>query len=591
MPRKLLGGLLAVALFATGVSVAWALGELSQKAGVDGCVSDSGTNGTCEDGNGLGAVNQIALSDDGENVYAVGAGSDSLTAFDRDPATGNLQQKPGGEGCFTNTATPGCTDAMGLDQTEGIAVSPGGRHVYVTGNASSTIAIFARSTANGELDQVGCLSDAGGECADSSLPLGGADGIAISADGRDVYVGAETSDAVSHFTRDTTTGMLTPVDCIAETAGVCTDGRVLNFESLVDIRLTPDGKQLLAAAVDAKGVAILDRDATTGALSQRPGVDGCVAAGDHGGTCAVSPTLQDPSFPAVSPDGKSVYVTTSGSNAVTTLARNATTGGLTHAGCLTRSVTAGCSTLPELFVPEEIAVSPDGATVYFASTFTNTVFVLDRDAATGAITLKPGQDRCVSETGDSGACEDGRALSLAYAITVSPDGANAYVGALSAASIVVLDRAGATTTTPTTATTATTTTTTTSGGGGAPAATPPPPATTTARPPVSSAPPLAPVSPKASAFVTLPSAKRCVSRRRLRIALRIPRGQRVKGARVLVDGRRRATRSASRFTAPVNLKGLPKGTFTVTVEVTLADGRRLTQRRRLRTCAARRRRG
>jgi hypothetical protein len=45
--------LLALAAVLLMAPVAWALGELEQKPGAAGCVSETGTAGTCQDGTAL----------------------------------------------------------------------------------------------------------------------------------------------------------------------------------------------------------------------------------------------------------------------------------------------------------------------------------------------------------------------------------------------------------------------------------------------------------------------------------------------------------------------------------------------------------
>ena len=144
---------------------------------------------------------------------------------------------------------------------------------------------------------------------------------------------------------------------------------------------------------------------------------------------------------------------------------------------------------------------------------------------------------------------------------------------------------------PTTTTTTTTTATTTT--------TPPPVATTTnAAPPPAAAPPPPPVRPPPvalaklpalTAVATLPSTRRCVSRRRFRIRLRQPSGARIASATVELNRKRVATRRGTRITAPIDLRGLPKGRFTVKITIVLADGRKVTGSRRYRTCAPKRR--
>ena len=118
-----------------------------------------------------------------------------------------------------------------------------------------------------------------------------------------------------------------------------------------------------------------------------------------------------------------------------------------------------------------------------------------------------------------------------------------------------------------------------------------PPAPTPAPAPAAVTPPvkLAPPLPKVAAVIVQPSARQCVSRRNFRIRLKQPKGLALKSATVSVNGKRVATRSGKRVTAPVDLRGLPKGRFTVKIAVTLTDGRKLTSTRRYRTCAPKRR--
>jgi hypothetical protein len=92
---------------------------------------------------------------------------------------------------------------------------------------------------------------------------------------------------------------------------------------------------------------------------------------------------------------------------------------------------------------------------------------------------------------------------------------------------------------------------------------------------------------------TTTSARACVSRRTFRIRLRAPKGQRLKRASLFVAGhrvtirvgkRRLTTLTGKRLTAPVNLRGLPKGTFTVRVEAVTTKGKRFVDLRTYRTC-------
>jgi hypothetical protein len=85
----------------------------------------------------------------------------------------------------------------------------------------------------------------------------------------------------------------------------------------------------------------------------------------------------------------------------------------------------------------------------------------------------------------------------------------------------------------------------------------------------------------------------CASRRAFRIHLRAPAGERLARATIYVAGKRVAVRSGAkrfttlsgrRLTAPINLRGLPRGKVTVRVEAVTRSGRRFVDLRTYRTC-------
>jgi lysophospholipase L1-like esterase len=78
-----------------------------------------------------------------------------------------------------------------------------------------------------------------------------------------------------------------------------------------------------------------------------------------------------------------------------------------------------------------------------------------------------------------------------------------------------------------------------------------------------------------------PSARRCASRRRFVIHLRAPRGQRVRSARVFLDGREvRVVRRRAR----IDLRGLPRTVARVTIFLRTRSGRTFVRTRAYRTC-------
>ena len=98
-------------------------------------------------------------------------------------------------------------------------------------------------------------------------------------------------------------------------------------------------------------------------------------------------------------------------------------------------------------------------------------------------------------------------------------------------------------------------------------------------------------TPKVDQIATLPrqGKRRCLSRRSFKIRLKEPRGDALRSAEVFLDGKRIHVRTGERLTAPINLRGLPKGRYTVKIVARTVLGDTIRGKRRYRTCATKRR--
>ena len=152
---------------------------------------------------------------------------------------------------------------------------------------------------------------------------------------------------------------------------------------------------------DDHAVVVFDRDSRTGTLRQKRGSKGCISQdGAHG--CANGTALQGAGSVAVSRDGRNVYVASHGSNAVAVFDRDAS-GALTQkvgpAGCASDSATRGdCTKAKALLNPQSVTVSRDGRSVYVLSEGSNALTVFDRDPR-GRLKLKRGLRGCLSDDG------------------------------------------------------------------------------------------------------------------------------------------------------------------------------------------------
>jgi hypothetical protein len=92
------------------------------------------------------------------------------------------------------------------------------------------------------------------------------------------------------------------------------------------------------------------------------------------------------------------------------------------------------------------------------------------------------------------------------------------------------------------------------------------------------------VPPANSRSVIVLPAPKCVSRRLFTIQLRRPRGQRITEVRVTLRGRRFRVIRGRNVRARVDLRGLPRGRWTVRIRVKTSAGKTFTRQRRYVTC-------
>jgi DNA-binding beta-propeller fold protein YncE len=110
-------------------------------------VSETGTNGTCRDGKALTTPQEVAVSPDGQSVYADAVQSNAIDVFARNTTSGALTQLAGQAGCVSETGTNGtCRDGKALGLPDGVTVSPDGENVYAASFLSNAVAVFDRET-------------------------------------------------------------------------------------------------------------------------------------------------------------------------------------------------------------------------------------------------------------------------------------------------------------------------------------------------------------------------------------------------------------------------------------------------------------
>jgi hypothetical protein len=368
-----------------------------------GCVSVSELFG-CDAGRGFENPSGAAsISPDGRRLYVPSGNEAALAILRLDPWSGAVGQQRSRAGCLVGMHPDPPDQGFGVgyartcrrvrgisDVAWAAAVSPDGRHLYVTatpsdpplphleGNPPGIHAVLVlRRTAAGGLRQLpgrrGCVANRRFEGCAVSRRLR-ATSISIGPDGRHVYVAGRNTFSV--FSRDPASGALEARSCLdpAGTDGCGPFGHGLNgMEAPV---FSADGTRAYMSAyrdvVDdhARSVWALiaaRRDALSGALEPLSGPLGCVAGGELP-ACALDRRLGAPGTPVVAPGGRDVYAASfqpdfdADRQASVAGFRTGAAGELlaADAPCLSASAIPGCSTDAGLVAYHQLAGTPDG---------------------------------------------------------------------------------------------------------------------------------------------------------------------------------------------------------------------------------------
>jgi 6-phosphogluconolactonase (cycloisomerase 2 family) len=211
----------------------------------------------------------MAISPGGEHVYVT---SDlpnpdaQLAVYERDGGTGTLT--------LVQQISDDEGGVDGIDRATCVAVSPDGAHVYVGGSFDNAVAAFERDLVTGELTFLQQYVNGSGGITGLFRPRA----IVVSPDGAQVYVGG--NQGLVQFDRNAGTGLLTFVEHAQVDA------------SVVSLAVSADGTRLAAAntAADPDRVALISRDTGSGTLTE-----------------ASEETLDDVRAVAISPDGAHIY--------------------------------------------------------------------------------------------------------------------------------------------------------------------------------------------------------------------------------------------------------------------------------------------
>jgi sugar lactone lactonase YvrE len=324
-----------------------------------------GTTGSddpaCSNVAGMAGVESIAVTGDGRSVY-VQTSDGALVALARDGSSGALTPVQ----CFDNgidTNDPSCT-ALGTLGGFQVVSSPDGRFVYATGGREirdrgefPVILAFRRDPATSALTYSSASMPTMGQLGHRVNTVSSAvDGMAISPDGRFMYVADNDNSLLVQLKRNPASGALAVGHCLfgGRRRGPITCPYAAGLIRPEDV-VAGANDWIYAVAMDSFSIVSI-RQRAGGALraghclSQKRN-RGCRRLRQRG--------LPFPNSVAASADGRSVYAMTARPG--TLLALDASrSGGLSFAGCLASKLANGCRQVPGLIHVEAAAASPDG---------------------------------------------------------------------------------------------------------------------------------------------------------------------------------------------------------------------------------------
>ena len=233
-------------------------GALSQLAGAAGCIAEA-TSG-CAPGIAMGAIEGLAITGDGTSLYTGSALSNAVAILTRDPSTGALSQATDGTGCIVNAPLTDCVTGVQLAGANAVALSPGEGQAYVTSLLSNSVTSFNHGTLTQKQGTAACLVFLRAVGCSFGRAMSAPEGIDVAPDGKNVYVAAFTTGAIDVLNRNPVTGRVAQksghAGCLGRSLG-CKPARATGGAS--SIAISPDGRYVYMTSFSSNAVDVFRR--------------------------------------------------------------------------------------------------------------------------------------------------------------------------------------------------------------------------------------------------------------------------------------------------------------------------------------------
>jgi 6-phosphogluconolactonase (cycloisomerase 2 family) len=315
-------------------------------------------------------LHDVLVAPNGALVLSAGgstSGNGRIEAFTRNAATGALAPL----GCADETGSgEGCENVDGLGGANAVAVAPSGPGIYVASKYASTnmegaVAALALNSSNGAFTQLRCvaatkaLSGACGTQSTNEPVLDGPESAIVSPDGRHVYFGS--FGGLIGYNRNSASGdLVSEADCLRRTGSEPLCPQETRLPIVTEMAFSPDGEYLFASGSNV--LTVLDRNPLSGALT----VVECFRKPSSASACPPLTGFEGASGIATTPDGAIVYAA-GGSFTEGHLRAfhfDPTTGKLNSFSCVAFTGTSGCAPGAGLLRAFAVDVSDDGQGLY-----------------------------------------------------------------------------------------------------------------------------------------------------------------------------------------------------------------------------------